>query len=318
MRVGPRSGPGAAASNAFHARITDTVSGGSLAGGHQTSGECIGERNLLAGGFRVFFRYSVRPPRWRLPVVLVHGLGLSSRYMLPTAEYLAPHFPVYVPDLPGFGDSEKPARTWDVPALAEALAAWIRAAGLGRVALLGNSFGCQIIADLAARHPELVERAVLQGPTTPPDERSWFWQFVRWRQNQPFNPDALSPITWGDYRKCGYRRLFQTFRYQLKDPIEQKLPRIPAEVLVVRGQLDPICQLGWAAEVAGLLPQGRLVEIPAVAHTLVYTAPEQLATITRQFLEEVCVPARPGEGPGGRTSAAARRDAARRHSEARR
>ena len=303
MRVGPRSGPGAAASNAFHARITDTVSGGSLAGGHQTSGECIGERNLLAGGFRVFFRYSVRPPRWRLPVVLVHGLGLSSRYMLPTAEYLAPHFPVYVPDLPGFGDSEKPARTWDVPALAEALAAWIRAAGLGRVALLGNSFGCQIIADLAARHPELVERAVLQGPTTPPDERSWFWQFVRWRQNQPFNPDALSPITWGDYRKCGYRRLFQTFRYQLKDPIEQKLPRIPAEVLVVRGQLDPICQLGWAAEVAGLLPQGRLVEIPAVAHTLVYTAPEQLAQVTRQFLEKA---ARPGERSGGRVSAAAR------------
>ena len=35
---------------------------------------------------------------------------------------------------------------------------------------------------------------------------------------------------------------------------------------------------------AGLLPLGRLVEIPAVAHTLVYTAPQQLAEVTRQFL----------------------------------
>jgi len=99
----------------------------------------------VADGFRVFFRYSVRPPAWRLPVVLVHGLGLSGRYMLPTAEHFAPHFPVYVPDLPGFGASAKPAHALDVPALAEAPAAWIRAAGLGRVALLGNSRGCQII-----------------------------------------------------------------------------------------------------------------------------------------------------------------------------
>jgi pimeloyl-ACP methyl ester carboxylesterase len=75
---------------------------------------------MVASGFRVFFRYSVRASVWRLPVVLVHGLGLSGRYMLPTAEHLAPHFPVYVPDLPGFGDSEKPAQTLDVPALAEA------------------------------------------------------------------------------------------------------------------------------------------------------------------------------------------------------
>jgi 2-hydroxy-6-oxonona-2,4-dienedioate hydrolase len=261
---------------------------------------------------RVFFRYSVRPSAQSMPVVLVHGLGLSGRYMLPTAEYLAPHFPVYVPDLPGFGDSEKPEHALDVPALAEALAAWVMAAGLGRVALLGNSFGCQIIADLAARHPALVERAVLQGPTTPPDERSWRWQFVRWRQNQPYNPDALSPITWGDYRKCGYRRLLQTFRYQLQDPIENKLPRIPAEVLVVRGQLDPICRLRWAAEVAGLLPQGRLVEIPAVAHTLVYTAPQQLAEVTRQFLAEACEPVRPGEPPAGQAPASAARDAAKR------
>jgi hypothetical protein len=28
------------------------------------------------------------------------------------------------------------------------------------------------------RHPERVEQAVLQGLTTPLDERSWFWQFV--------------------------------------------------------------------------------------------------------------------------------------------
>jgi 2-hydroxy-6-oxonona-2,4-dienedioate hydrolase len=241
-------------------------------------------RRVRIDGLWMFDRHLVGPSR--LPVILVHGLGLSGRYMLPTAELLARHFPVYLPDLPGFGDSDKPNRALDVPELADALAAWLRAVGLAPAALLGNSFGCQIIADLAARHPDLVERAVLQGPTTPPDERSWLWQFVRWRQNQPFNPDALGPITWDDYRKCGYRRLLQTFRHQLRDPIERKLSRIRAATLVVRGQHDPICPLEFAEEVARRLPRGRLVEIPEVADTLVYTAPKQLAQVTRQFLEE--------------------------------
>lgn len=165
---------------------------------------------IAVAGQSIFFRHSLRSAAVRPPVVLVHGLGLSGRYMLPTARQLAPHFPVYVPDLPGFGDSAKPTKTLDVPGLADALAAWIRALGLAPVVLLGNSFGCQVIADLGARHPELVARAVLQGPTAPPEERSGFWQFVRWRQNQPFNPDSLSPITWDDYRKCGYRRVLQT------------------------------------------------------------------------------------------------------------
>jgi 2-hydroxy-6-oxonona-2,4-dienedioate hydrolase len=162
--------------------------------------------SVQVGSAAMFYRRSVTAlPTARPPVVLVHGLGLSGRYMLPVAERLARHLPVYLPDLPGFGDSDKPDAALDVPGLADALAGWIEAMALAPTALLGNSFGCQIIADLAARHPGLVARAVLQGPTSPPEERSWLWQFVRWRQNQPYNPDSLSPITWDDYRKCGYR-----------------------------------------------------------------------------------------------------------------
>jgi 2-hydroxy-6-oxonona-2,4-dienedioate hydrolase len=236
---------------------------------------------------RIHALVSVAPmPPGKPVVVLVHGSGLSGRYMIPTAEQLAPDYPVYVPDLPGFGDSDKPSRVFDVSELADWLAGWMVAAGLDRAALLGNSFGCQIIAGLAARHPERVERAVLQGPTTPPEERSWFWQFVRWWQNQRYNPRSLGPVTWGDYRKCGLRRMYWSFQYQLKDPIEDKAPHIPTPVLVVRGSEDPICNQQWCEEIVRLLPRGRLVMIPGVAHTLCYTAPLELARVTRSFLDE--------------------------------
>jgi 2-hydroxy-6-oxonona-2,4-dienedioate hydrolase len=226
-----------------------------------------------------------RVPATAPAVVLVHGLGLSGRYMIPTAEALAPTHRVYLPDLPGFGDSGKPERALDVPGLADALAAWMPAAGLERAMLLGNSFGCQIIGDLAARYPERVERAVLQGPTAPPDERSWLWQFIRWQQNSPHNPPAMGDIAQADYLKTGPVRLFLTFQFSLEDRLEDKLPRIRAPMLVVRGALDPICNQEWAAFVARRLPRGQLVVIPDVAHTLVYTAAPELVAASLPFLQ---------------------------------
>jgi hypothetical protein len=72
------------------------------------------------------------------PVVLVHGLGVSSRYMLPTLVLLAPRYRVFAPDLPGFGHSTKPPHTLSLAELAESLADWMSATGLDRAVLLGN------------------------------------------------------------------------------------------------------------------------------------------------------------------------------------
>jgi len=247
------------------------------------------QREVVIADRPMVYRRSAAPVRpreaGRCEVVLVHGLGLSGRYMLPLAVCLAADHEVFLPDLPGFGDSSHPHEVLDVAGLADALAAWVEAMGLRRPALLGNSFGCQIIVDLAARHPQAIERAILQGPTAPPEERTWLRQAVRWHQNQPFNPPALGPVTWGDYRKCGWRRLFRTFQYSLDDPVEAKLLRVACPTLVVRGTRDPICRQAWAELVAERLPRGRLATIPDVAHTLCYTAPAELADVARRFLD---------------------------------
>lgn len=220
-------------------------------------------------------------------VVLVHGLALSGQYMVPTAEALAPDHRILMPDFPGFGDSGKPARPLNVPQLADSLAAWMDAVELDRALLLGNSFGCQIIGDLAARHPDRVRGAVLQGPTTPPDERTWLWQYIRWRQNAPYSPPEMSVIADRDYGKCGWVRALMTFEFSLRDRLEDKLPAITAPMLVVRGSVDPICDLEWAERVADGLVNGRLEILPDVAHTLVFTAPEMLAEASRAFFREI-------------------------------
>jgi 2-hydroxy-6-oxonona-2,4-dienedioate hydrolase len=242
-------------------------------------------RWIEVGGFPLHVRVSEKQALADAPaVVFVHGLGLSSTYLLPIANELAADYRVYLPDLPGFGQSGKPPHTLDVPQLGDALAAWMHAFGLEKAALLGNSFGCQIIVECMARHPEQVTRAILQGPTTPPAERSWFWQFVRWQQND--NPKPMGKIARQDYRACGIRRLLKTFQYSIRHRPEDLLPQISVPVLVVRGSNDPICRPEWVEEIVRRLPQGRLVEIPNVQHTLVWTASQQLARVCRPFLAQ--------------------------------
>ena len=218
------------------------------------------------------------------PVVLVHGIGVASRFMVPITEVLAPYHRVFAPDLPGFGESAKPAHVLNVVELTDALADWTRAIGVGSAAFLGNSFGCQIVVDLAVRYPELVERAVLQGPTMDPQARTAWQQLARLLRNSRREPLSHGFISAREYPRCGLLRLMKTFRYALEDRIEEKLPRVRVPALVVRGSKDPIVPQRWAEEATHLLPDGRLAVIPEAPHTVVYDAPLELARVVRPFL----------------------------------
>src|SRR3712207_1958192 len=66
-------------------------------------------------------------PAVGVPVVLLHGLAVSHRYLMPTARALAPRHPVLVPDLPGFGLSGKPRAALDVAGHVRHVAAWLEA-----------------------------------------------------------------------------------------------------------------------------------------------------------------------------------------------
>jgi 2-hydroxy-6-oxonona-2,4-dienedioate hydrolase len=238
-------------------------------------------------GLQIHYRTSKEiVPQGRPPVVLVHGLIVSSRYMIPTLKRLARHYRIYAPDLPGFGRSEKPSRILDVAGLSDALSAWMDAVGLEGAALVGNSMGCQIIADLAVRRPELVERVVLQGPTMDLYGRSISRQVARFLLDVPREPPSLLGIELRDYLAAGTRRGWCTLRYALEDRIEENLPRLLAPVLVVRGSRDPICSQRWAEEIVQILPDGRLVILPGASHAANFGAPAELGGVIRGFLEE--------------------------------
>ena len=243
-----------------------------------------------AGNHRIHARCAVKSaPLDSHPVVLVHGLGMSHRYMMPTLRALAPHARTFAPDLPGFGLSDKPSEVLDIKQLAGALALWLRINNLHRATLAGNSFGCQIIAELASENYGIAPRAlVFIAPTIDRRARTVSQQIFRLLLDAPRERLSLLPLAIREYLfTVGFRRALDTLRFAIADHIEDKLPRITIPTLVVRGGRDPLVPQSWTEEVTRLLPRGELVVIKAAAHAVNYDAPHELARVVLRFMRDV-------------------------------
>jgi pimeloyl-ACP methyl ester carboxylesterase len=144
---------------------------------------------------------------------------------MPLAAELAHRYPVRVVDLPGFGLSHEPGRVLELPELADWLADWLTVAGVAPAALLGNSFGCQVIVELAARYPGLVRCLVLVGPTMDATERSAARQVMRWLRDLRHEDLLQLPILLRDVADAGPRRALRTFRIALTTGSSTSCPR---------------------------------------------------------------------------------------------
>jgi 2-hydroxy-6-oxonona-2,4-dienedioate hydrolase len=255
---------------------------------HRLLGEAKGDlfdRWLQVDGLRIYAHASQQPAAHPLPVVLVHGYGMSSGYMVPLAKRLAADYRVYAPDLPGHGRSDDPGRTLSIRELADFLAAWLDAAGIGKAAFLGNSMGCQILAELAVRHPERVDRLILVGPTVDPAARTFLQELPRFLKTAFAERPSIVLMVMRAYFRAGFRRLRQEMRFALADRIEQKLAQISVPSLVVRGERDAVVPQAWAEEVARKLRAGEVRVIRSKGHALNYSAADELMRAIRPFLD---------------------------------
>ena len=96
-------------------------------------------------------------------VVLVHGLGGSAEDWRSLAPYLVKAgFRVYIPDLPGYGRSQKPADfSYSIPDQAAVVVSFLDALGLKQVDLGGWSMGGWIAQRVAFNHPDRIRRLML-------------------------------------------------------------------------------------------------------------------------------------------------------------
>ncbi|MDB4916721.1 MAG: alpha/beta hydrolase fold protein [Gemmatimonadetes bacterium] len=205
---------------------------------------------------------------------------------------LAAEHPIVGVDLPGFGRSGTPPKVLDTEGLADALRDWLDVRGIGPAIFIGNSYGCQIIVELAHRDPMRVVGLVLNAPTMDPAHRTVFGVFLRFLADIPHEPWKLALVVARDYFRVGPLRFFATLRAALAHHIEEKLPGISAPTIIVCGARDPVVTVAWAADAArlvGISSRGSsgatLSVVATAAHALPYDDPKAFATLIQNFVK---------------------------------
>ena len=229
----------------------------------------------------------------RPTVVLVHGLGMSTRSLLPTARRLADDFRVVIPELPGSGNSSRPAQVLDVPGLAEALIGWMDGVGLERAVLVGHSLGSQVAVHAAGRHPGRITGLVLVSPSRDPLIGTPWKKAWRLLLDGPRESPGLLLVAVVDYLRAGPVRMWKTLKASLDTDPVRTLGRVRQPTLVVRGDRDPLVSPWWASTICRLVGDGRTVTVDGGPHGLPFSRPADLVRAIRPFLYEVASSPRP-------------------------
>jgi pimeloyl-ACP methyl ester carboxylesterase len=85
------------------------------------------------------------------PLLLIHGLGGHWQSWEPILDHLAATREVIALDLPGFGRTPRLRGNTSIRTLADEVAAFIHAHGLGGIDAVGSSMGARLVLELARR-----------------------------------------------------------------------------------------------------------------------------------------------------------------------
>jgi pimeloyl-ACP methyl ester carboxylesterase len=249
----------------------------------------VASRSVEVEGHRV--HYLAEGPAAGPVVVLVHGLGGRSEDWLALASQLAKAgHRVYMPDLLGFGRSDKPADfSYSVPDDAQLVVGFLDAMRLNQVDLGGWSMGGWIVQEIAAKHPERVKRLMLFDAAGLKEKPAWdtrLFTSTTPAQLEQFyallmpNPPKVANFVVRDILRFTRQRAWAWIIQRAmatmltgKDATDNLLPELKMPVLIVWGEEDRITPLSQAEKMHRLVPQSELVVIPGCGHL----APAQCA-----------------------------------------
>lgn len=218
-------------------------------------------------------------------VLLIHGLSGSSRWWQRNVAALAANFRVYSIDLIGFGDSRGYAFALDEAA--EYVARWIDAVGIERAHVVGHSMGGYIAADLAATHPECVNRLVLVDAAVLPFAMRYD-QHARSLVREFFQlPPSFYPILVGDALRAGPITLLGAASEVIHVDLRPKLAQIRAPTLLVWGERDAIVPLSLGQQLAAQLPHSELVILKQAGHNAMWDRAQEFNRAVVPFLASV-------------------------------
>lgn len=254
---------------------------------------------LPVNGIRI--NYQALGPAGGRPLVLVHGLGGSAADWRNLAPYFVKAgYRVYMPDLPGYGRSQKPLNfSYSVSDQAAAVVHFMDALGLRQVDLGGWSMGGWIVQTIALNHPERIRRLILfesAGLTYKPD-----WNTALFTPQTPAELDQLDALLMPhpppvpgfvarDVIRVSMKNAWVIHRaldsmLTGRDVTDGKLATLKMKTLIVWDSDDRITPLSEGETIHALIPASELFVVSGCGHLAPVLCSKEIGPRAANFLQ---------------------------------
>lgn len=241
-------------------------------------------------GRSFFYRYAGDERAGSLPLVLIHGLGVSSAYWGRLLPWLADHRPVYALDLPGFGGTDDPDKILNSVQLAHATRRWMETVGIDCAHVLAHSQGAQVAIELADDCPHHVAALVLASPTLGERDPPMPWMAFRLLRDAPREDSTLLPMVTRAYWRSGLTQMIWTNHLLSHDDSVETLGHLHIPTLLVRGEYDPVVTPRAIQLLARAAPHAQRAVIRAAPHGFHWSHAFDLAQLVNEFLAKLDTP----------------------------
>ncbi len=226
-------------------------------------------------------------------MVLHHSTGNLG--WLPFHEALTTQFAVWVPDLPGYGQSERPVWARDPRDLAILMNRVLDRLALDGVTLVGLGFGGFIAAEMATINPGRLRALVLVGAAgIRPDEGEIMDQMLFKDEHylkSSFRDDAAYAEFFGEDESPELEQLWELSRemtarvtwrpYMYNRRLPPLLREVETPSLIIWGEHDRIVPSNCGELYAQALPNARLEVVKGAGHVVELEEPETIARLIR-------------------------------------
>jgi pimeloyl-ACP methyl ester carboxylesterase len=154
----------------------------------------INYRSAEIDGLKIFYREAGAANAPAL--LLLHGFPSASHMFRDLIPLLADRFHIVAPDLPGFGQSDMPARSqfaYTFDHVANVIDRFTEVVGLKRFAIYVFDYGAPTGFRIAVRHPDRITAIISQNGNAYEEGLSGGWNPIRayWQEPSQANRDAL-------------------------------------------------------------------------------------------------------------------------------
>ena len=235
-------------------------------------------------------------------LLLLHGLGASADRWENVIPFFAKKFRVIVPDLIGFGYSDKPMVDYTTDYFTEFVSKFVNKLGIKKLNIIGSSLGGEIAAEYIINHNVNVAKLVLVSPSgimkhSTPALNSYISAAL-----YPNNESALNAFQAMSGRKKIDEKIVSGFIERMQLPnakmafmstllglsnskvITEKLQTITVPTLILWGENDPVIPIKYAQSFVSAINDCRFYKMIECGHTPYAEKPKAFFQIVSDFL----------------------------------